>query len=64
MKNCQLSFYCFPLWQGGEIRLYDALATLRKRRRCYILLAAAIKITETFFTSFAVAFSILSVKKN
>ena len=23
--------------KGGEIRLYETLATLRKRRRCYIL---------------------------
>ena len=26
--------------KGGEIRLYETLATLRKRRRCYILTLA------------------------
>lgn len=34
--------------KGGETRLCEALATLRKRRRCYILFAAAKQITNLY----------------
>ena len=49
--------------KGGEIRLCETLATLRKRRRCYILSQIWEQITETFLPFLGSIFNFI-IKEN
>lgn len=50
--------------KGGETRLCETLATLRKRRRCYILSRFRVQITETILPFPGSIFNFYFKRKN